>query len=343
MKAILAVDIGGTNISYAIMTPNETGYTKSYFQRFSTKLEHNLNRSLEEFINSIKDKSLSVPEILCISAAGIIEDKYVFITNAGWGINSEELQKDFNFSFVYLINDFTAISWGCLSLDLNNQKEVTNLSEIQCGALGTMVILGAGTGLGCGYITFSDSKPSVHASEGGHAFLPVYDSLSEEFFVWLLNKYGIPPYTELGVSGIGINNIFEFFAAHETSITEANEHILSLCESERPEKIALSAKQGDFLCNKTMNMFVTLYAHAAQDAAVLFLPKGGIFLAGGIAAKNSDFFLRDSFFMKTFLNTGRKHTEIIVSSVPVHIVMNYDISLYGAAAFAAEEISKGKL
>ena len=82
-------------------------------------------------------------------------------------------------------------------------------------------------------------------------------------------------------------------------------------------------------------MFIRLYARVAADAATTFLPSGGIFLAGGIAAKNEGRFLRDNRFMETFEKAYRGHIRSILASTPVMIVKDYSISLYGAANAAA--------
>ena len=80
-----------------------------------------------------------------------------------------------------------------------------------------------------------------------------------------------------------------------------------------------------------MDAFVKLYARVAADLCAAFLPRGGIYLAGGIAAKNEARFLEGSRFMGMFEQSYREHIRAILRNVPVMIVKDYDISLYGAA------------
>ena len=74
-----------------------------------------------------------------------------------------------------------------------------------------------------------------------------------------------------------------------------------------------------------------LYARVCADLSAAFIPSGGLYLAGGIAAKNEGLFLGDQRFMASFEGSYREHIRAILGRVPVMIVKDYAISLYGAA------------
>ena len=80
-----------------------------------------------------------------------------------------------------------------------------------------------------------------------------------------------------------------------------------------------------------MRLFVTNYARVASDAALHFLPTGGLFLAGGIVTKNESWFLEENRFIRTFTTNYRPHIGGLLRDIPVYIVKDYAISLYGAA------------
>ena len=63
----------------------------------------------------------------------------------------------------------------------------------------------------------------------------------------------------------------------------------------------------------------------------MFLPTGGLFLAGGITAKNPDLFRADGRFMARFERNYRTHLDQLTRATPVYLVHDYDLSLYGAA------------
>jgi glucokinase len=59
----------------------------------------------------------------------------------------------------------------------------------------------------------------------------------------------------------------------------------------------------------------------------------GLYLGGGVAPKLLSK-LKDGTFMKAFINKGRY--KRLMSSIPVHIVMNQKTALFGAASIAAQ-------
>ena len=74
-----------------------------------------------------------------------------------------------------------------------------------------------------------------------------------------------------------------------------------------------------------------LYARVCADLCAVFLPTGGLFLAGGIAAKNAPHFVEDPRFMARFERNYRAHLDLLTRATPVFLVHDYDLSLYGAA------------
>jgi glucokinase len=234
-----------------------------------------------------------------------------------------------------VINDFSAIAWGILLLDRNNPDELVQLpapdgSMVAPSADGPVVVIGAGTGLGFGYI-LRDGGIRVYPSEGGHVCLPVFNEESREFSLWLEKQYGFAAGAEAGVSGQGLGNIFSFMTGSAVKLSETARTIAESAESDRPAMIAEAAAKGDPLCVRVMRMFVQLYARVASDAAAVFLPSGGIYLAGGVAAKNLRFFTEDHSFMDGFGKAYRDHIKAIAARTPIFIVKDYAISIYGAA------------
>ena len=101
-----------------------------------------------------------------------------------------------------------------------------------------------------------------------------------------------------------------------------------------------AASDGDKVCGDVIRLFVDSYARAAQSSALHYIPHGGLFLAGGIAAKNLKFIEEHGRFMEGFRLNYQVATQAILSEVPVFVLKDYDISLYGAAhaAISKEEI-----
>ncbi len=125
------------------------------------------------------------------------------------------------------------------------------------------------------------------------------------------------------VSGLGIVNIFRFLCAKDDN-KNADAFLKDLERDKQAEAVAKSGKQGDVICQKTMEMFALT---VQPDMALSLLPFGGLYIAGGIAAKNVDL-MKKGGFMKQFKNKAR--VASLLEKVPVHIVLNELEGLTGA-------------
>ncbi len=335
---VLAGDIGGTNTNLALVGKKGDAFAMLFDRHYKTKEEPSLIEPLARFLGEAsRERPDIVPTRCCISGAGPVHDGRITLTNAPWSIDAKAVEASFGIPTT-LINDFTAVSYGILNLDPENPDELVPLPHLD-GARprpdsGPKLVLGAGTGLGAGYLASIRGRTEAFPSEGGHITLPVYDEESRAFQRWLEAKYGFPPGAEAGVSGQGIANIFAFQAERaKHGLGEGAQTVLAAPEDKRPALVA-SLAETDPLCAATMDMFVKLYARCAADLSAAFIPSGGVYLAGGIAAKNLKRFQEDSRFMAMFERSYRDHIVAILKKLPVMVVRNYDISLYGAAKAA---------
>jgi glucokinase len=340
---VLAGDIGGTNTNLALIGMKGGTFTLLIDGHYRTKEEPSLIEPLGRFLEQARREHPGMaPELCCISGAGPVVDQRIVLTNAPWAIEAKAVESAFSIPTT-LINDFTAVSYGVLLLDPTNPEQITRLPHAD-GSMpgilpGVRLVVGAGTGLGVGFVVKVRNKIEAFPSEGGHVTLPVYDDESRGFQRWLEAKYGFAPGAEAGVSGQGIGNIFAYLAEREAAAGNlpglSAKRILEAPEDERPAMVAQAAG-ADLLCAKAMDMFVKLFARVAADHTATFLPSGGVFLAGGIAAKNEERFLEGGRFMSMFERSYAKHIRAILAKTPVMIAKDYSISLYGAANAAVE-------
>ncbi len=357
-RLFLVGDIGGTNTNLALAEYNEFGIKLIKKARFSTQHEHSLLDPVRQFLKETQGYIAGRRfDFCCVSGAGPVQpDHSIQLTNAPWAIRADELE-DMLKTPVKLINDFTALSYAITLLDYRDKREVTRIPHCD-GSLpepqdGLMLVIGAGTGLGVGFVDRNRGKVAAFASEGGHSELPCYDQLSHEIHQWISNLVGFPAGAELAISGQGIANIFEFICSerfnttmlgsmYETkesqftgTITSEARSILEKARTEWPALIAQGANTDPY-CALTMEVFVHLYGLKAANLTSLFLPAGGVWLAGGISSKNEQWLLQNSRFMRWFEKNYAPHIRQLLAQTPVFIVKNYDISLMGAAVAALQ-------
>jgi glucokinase len=325
-------DVGGTNLNLALLVSEGPGYRLVRKARYSTQGESALLDPIRRFLAS--EPTLH-PRMACLSAAGPVLGRRIHLTNAPWDIDGAALERDLGIP-VHLVNDFIALSCGVIQLDLANPRQVTPLPHGD-GSLpvpdpqGLALIVGAGTGLGVGFVVRTSQGPRAFPSEGGHIGLPVFDE--DSLALWQYLKVGLPgpPGAELAVSGTGLATLFRFLLdTHRGAWTPACKAILALSGFDQPAAIATQADT-DPTCARTLALFVELYARVCAELCMVFLPTGGLFLAGGVVAKNAQPFLDQGRFMARFEQNYRTHLDQLARATPVYLVHDYDLSLYGAA------------
>ena len=337
---ILAGDIGGTNTNFALMGKKGGAFTLLLDRHYKTQDEKSLIDPLGRFLEDARKAAPGcTPTVCCISGAGPVNDNVCVMTNAPWNIDGHAAEKAFGFKTL-VINDFTAVSYGVVLLDIKDEKAILRLPRADGKYVdqkpGATLVVGAGTGLGVGYLTPGKDGVVAHASEGGHMVFPVFDDESYAFAKWLAGRYdGEAPGAEALVSGMGIGFALSFISEKAVvPMTKVAEQILALPETDRPAEISKHASS-DPVCHHIMERFVEYYGRYCGSLCCIFMPTGGLYLAGGVAAKNEAFFLDGARFMKAFAHSYREHTRKILADTPVFIAKDYSISLYGAANAAA--------
>ena len=329
---VLVADVGGTNLNLALLAPAGARFRLLRKARFGTQEEQSLLGPIRRFLAS--EPSLR-PGQACFSGAGPVLDRRIHLTNAPWDIDGAALERDLGIP-VYLVNDFTALSCGVLQLDLADPREVTPLphgdgSLPAAEAGGLALVVGAGTGLGVGFVVRTPAGTRAFPSEGGHIGLPVFDE--DSIALWRHLQAGLPgpPGAEMAVSGQGLGHLFRFLLdSRRVPWSPTATAILALPTADQPAAISAQAAS-DPACGRAMAMFVDLYARVCADLCTAFLPTGGLFLAGGIPSKNAEHFLGDGRFMARFERNYRTHLDRLTRATPVYLVHDYDLSLYGAA------------
>ena len=243
----------------------------------------------------------------CFAVAGPVLNKRADVTNVGWIMEESALAAAFGFARVSLINDFYAIGLGVPML------QPSDLLSLQQGIRdrnAPIAILGAGTGLGEALVVNIGGTHHVIPGEGGHADFSPQDDEQVRLLLHLQKIYGHVS-SERVVSGMGLVNIFTFLGGEEISAADIGER----------------ASAGDPLAMHTFRIFVDAYGAEAGDVGIRTLARGGVYLAGGIAAKNIPWFT-DGAFVDAFNRKGR-FTDVM-RTIPVDLIVNEQVGLLGA-------------
>jgi glucokinase len=348
MTVLLAGDIGGTKtilrLVKAEFQQNQVGELRSLYEvRYPSHDFPDLVPMVQKFLAAAEQalgQSFS-PEKACFAIAGPVINNTSKVTNVGWTLEADRMAEVLSIPKVCLINDFEAVGFGVLCLQ---EADLHTLQAGQPKEKAPIAVLGAGTGLGEGYLIYTGEEYRVFGSEGGHADFAPRSDLEFELSRYLLDKHKIERISaERVVSGQGIVAIYQFLRDRRYAVESAEVgEVVRAWESQvgRSEKTvdpAAAISQAalanrDRLSEKTMQMFLEAYGAEAGNLALKLLPYSGLYLAGGIAAKILPL-IQEGGFLHEFTHKGRM--SAILERIPIYIVLNPQVGLTGAALCAS--------
>ncbi len=331
VAAVLAGDVGGTNTRLALYP---SGATEPLLLRVYPSREFDgLQPIVARFL---ADASSLVPSVEVRHAgfgvAGPADGAVVKFTNLPWVVRTDALARAFALDRVVFINDFAAICRAVPHL------APTDLIPLGGGAPdpdAPKAVLGAGTGLGVGFLVRCGPSYRVVASEGGHVDFAPRGPLQLRLADFLATRRD-GSYVENILSGRGLANLFAFLRDAE-GLAE-NLGVRQAMERGDPAAVITShALAGtDALCGRALDLFCEIYGAVAATLALLTMARGGVYVAGGIAGHIRER-LQGGVFRAAFEQHVR-YTEFL-RSVPRHLIIHPQPGLLGAALAAQEEPS----
>ncbi|WP_254567006.1 glucokinase [Oscillatoria sp. HE19RPO] len=337
MTLLLAGDIGGTkSLLRLVEMPTATDTTSGAFQIdtlyegiYSSQEYPDLVPIVGQFLKEASQKLGEVPSPkgACFAIAGPVVGHKSVLTNLSWTLTTDRLEKELNIPHVKLINDFVAVGYGVLGM---NQADLHTLQPGEPQTAAPIAVIGAGTGLGQGFLIRHLDEYFVYPSEGGHADFAPRTEIEFELLQDLQQREKIDRVSvERVVSGMGIASIYQFL--RDRAIAAGKD--ISPADKDPSEISQGALKKSDPICEQTLQIFVEAYGAEAGNLALKLLPYGGLYLAGGIAAKILPLITEGDRFINSFNHKGR--VSPLAEKVPVHIVLNPQVGLIGAAICAA--------
>jgi len=332
---VMGVDVGGTNTNLGVAGIKDNKPFLLFSLNFKTKELDSLVPAIKQALEySKKEHDINIG-VACIGAAGVVSDskEHVELTNINWNISAREIIKNTSLNEIFIINDFQAIGYGINLLDINNANDIYVVKSKNVRSDSAKAVIGAGTGLGKSILVF-DENIKAHvplASEGGHSEFPVQNDFEIGLTSYIKEKMGInePISYEEVLSGRGLENIY-YYLKQKREYEDTN-YSREIDESDDKAEAISKYRTADETCKETFRLFAKFYGRCAKNFVLESMALGGLYIAGGIATKNKEIFESKDFF-EEFENAYRRGD--ILKEIPVYVIVNYDVSLYGAC-FAA--------
>ena len=318
-KTLLIGDIGGTNARFALADPDKVAFTRPLTLKcaeFSSSVA-----AMKHYLDKV---GASVPDAVCLAAAGPVIDASIKVTNNHWNLATDEIRQDLEVERVKLLNDFEAVAWSIPHIDAQYLEAVGQASQrdLPEGDFG-IAIVGPGTGLGTGGLMRRDGRYIPVVGEGGHIGFAPKSKVQIEVLEVLREKFERVCLERL-LSGGGIENIY--WALHALRGDQRAE--LSAAE------VFKAAERGsDPVAADATQLFFELLGQAAGDIALVLGAQDGVYLAGGIV-KRYPKMLHISGFRNAFESKG--HHRSMMERIPTKLITYGEPGLLGAAHCALQ-------
>ncbi len=332
---VLGADIGGTNTTLGVFGVKGKKLELLFYKRYNSTEISSIIPPIKEILEYSKNNHEFEIKEGCFGSAGVSLKKGVInLTNLDWGINAGEIVNETELSVVHIINDFQAIGYGINVLKHNSPSDilVVRAPKNKDNEKKTKALIGAGTGLGKSILFYEERKNNFIPlpSEGGHSDFPIKNELEFKLINFIKEKRFIegPVRYEDLLSGQGIELIYFFLRSYGKKLETKYDKLID----ESNDKVPLISKyrEIDEICYETFKMFTKFYGRCAKNFSLDTLALGGLYIGGGIAAKNADIFKAKE-FLDEFEDCFTQ--KEVLESIPIYVILNYDVSLYGAAYY----------
>ena len=319
MKTILAADIGGTNSRFAHF---ETDLESTLALVETLWLPTDSADSFAQLLEQLRSSDFPLPadeaDIAVIAVAGPVENaSYCAPPYIDWDIDLASQAAANSFQQATLINDFVAQAYASRSPAGQSARTILAGKII---ANGTVGVIGAGTALGKAILVPLPSGEFLALpSEGGHGYFPFLSQRELAFQQFYREKSGLNHITgNLVVSGRGLRYLHWFLSGENLAPEEVTRRL-----SGTSETLAWAAR---------------FYGRVCRDFALAVLARGGLYIAGGVAARTPEMLTHEN-FSKEFLDSPTMGH--VLSRIPVFLIEDQDSGLWGAAFHGQQLLRKG--
>ncbi len=319
---ILAGDIGGTKTLIGLFTPDQHRPTPISVRSFPTTAFDGLPDIIEAFFE--EEGRRPAVSVAAFGVAGPVINQSAQMTNIEWRVHAAEVADRFAMSHVRLLNDLEAMAYAVPVLAA---EELHTLQAGERRAEGSIAVIAAGTGLGGALLPRVEGRYAPVASEFGHTDFAARTNRDLDFVRFLRARFGRAE-VEHVLCGPGLVNLAEF-THHDSPCDVVN---LGASDADLPADISASALAGRCpRCVEALDMFVDAYGASAGNLALTVVATGGVFIGGGIAPRILPA-LESGRFIAAFVDKGPM--QPLLESMPVHVMLNDQAGLLGAAVFA---------
>ncbi|MCG6902386.1 MAG: glucokinase [Rhodobacter sp.] len=261
----LVADIGGTNTRVALAEGMRL--LPETVRRYRNAEYPGLETVLRKFLAEEGDVDCIGA---CVAVAGPVRDGVGELTNLDWKMDHQTLARATRAETVALLNDLQAQGHALGQIGEENLRTIIETPEHRADA--TRLVIGVGTGFNAAPVYNSNGTTLVTPSESGHSNMPIRTEAELRLAHFVETAHGFPGVEDV-LSGRGLERIY-YWLGHE-----ADDPI----EAKAADIVAAFEADSDARATEAARMFARILGTVAGNLALIHLPFGGIYLAGGVA------------------------------------------------------------
>ena len=200
---VLAGDVGGTNARLAIVELNGRRRPDRAGEQVSRAAT--IRGSRRSWAASV-EKGASRPDRACFGMACPVVGDECTAPNLPWTVNARKLAAEIGIPRTGIINDFVAVGYG---IGLLGPSDLATLQEGNPTPHGPIALIGAGTGLGQGFLLWEGEHYRVLPSEGGHGDFAPRGKSQTGLLQFLRRQFDHVSWERL-LSGSGLVNAYRY-------------------------------------------------------------------------------------------------------------------------------------
>lgn len=335
ITTLLAGDIGGTKTLLSLYGWDGTSLELLREERFVSAEWDDLAPMVRRFLSTPEGPQTPAPAAACLAVAGPVQGGQARLTNLPWRLDESGLAAACSIPRVELVNDFAVLLHGLPFLESHQLASVRGGTAVPDEPV---LILGAGTGLGVALGIPTAGGLRAVASEAAHAEFAPRTEAEWALRQWLRKDLALERVSiERVVSGTGLGHVARWLLQEQDP---QGQHPLqevarrwhgSAEPADLPAAVSEAADQGEPLASEAMALWLSAYGSVVGDLALASLSRGGIWLAGGTAAKRL-VGLRSPTFLEAFLAKGRLRPTL--EPMPIQAVIDPKVGSFSAACRA---------
>ena len=356
---VLLGDIGGTNSRLRLVYMTKDSITETIDEKdYPTYKYKGLKEILKEYLSPFKNKE-TFPKLAVLGIPGAVINNRVLGSYALPDLNGKtgsEMGKELGIEYFMYLNDFNVNGYAIQNKNLKEGIDYISLTpNIKPIPNATKCMIGAGTGLGTGFLTKKsyDKYYTVNSAQGGQQDFPINSDLQLKYKEFLSKFYNVKnPTCENACCGSTITLVYKFICNEENikeNDSKLKQDILGLKGDLNNENVRnLNKKIIDNavsdkcqLCKRVLDFFIEIYASITANLALVTLSLGGVYLFGGVSAGIAEYMKKNNIFVNNFVHKGGM--ELILETIPIYAVINEKLGIIGAGEYARQAIEDGRL